>query len=265
MPLFIAGVLTGTLGTLIGAGGGFVMVPLLIFFYPQDSAELITAISLAVVFFNAFSGTVAYARLKRIDYKSAIPFIVASLPGSFLGVELARHFARTVFDPVFGVSLCALAIYLLTRTNSAAKPLARGRANSERTLIMSNGEAYSYAFDMRLGLAISALTGFLSSVLGIGGGIIHVPAMVHWLNFPVHVATATSHLTVMVMALVATLQHLHSGVLDQGIDRILYLAPGVVLGAQLGAYLSLKVRDLWILKLLALALLAVGFRLVLLR
>ena len=136
MPLFIAGVLTGTLGTLIGAGGGFVMVPLLIFFYPQDSAELITAISLAVVFFNAFSGTVAYARLKRIDYKSANPNIVASLPGSFLGVELARHFARTVFDPVFGVSLCALAIYLLTRTNSAAKPLTRGRANSERTLIM---------------------------------------------------------------------------------------------------------------------------------
>ena len=68
------GVLIGAFGTLIGAGGGFILVPILLLVYPHEKTELITAISLAVVFFNALSGSFAYARMKRVDYKSGIIF-----------------------------------------------------------------------------------------------------------------------------------------------------------------------------------------------
>jgi uncharacterized membrane protein YfcA len=67
------GLLVGAFGTLIGAGGGFILMPVLLLVYPRDKTELITAISLAVVFFNALSGSFAYARMKRVDYKSGIP------------------------------------------------------------------------------------------------------------------------------------------------------------------------------------------------
>jgi uncharacterized membrane protein YfcA len=66
------GVVTGAYGTLIGAGGGFVLMPLLLLLYRDESPEIITSISLAVVFFNALSGSLAYARMKRIDYKSGL-------------------------------------------------------------------------------------------------------------------------------------------------------------------------------------------------
>src|SRR6185295_1618467 len=68
--LFPLGLLVGAFGTLIGAGGGFILVPILLLMYPNETSERIASISLAVVFFNAFSGSLAYARMKRIDYKS---------------------------------------------------------------------------------------------------------------------------------------------------------------------------------------------------
>jgi uncharacterized membrane protein YfcA len=74
----------GTYGTLIGAGGGFVLMPLLLLIYPQETPEKLTSISLAVVFMNALSGSEAYARMKRIDYKSGLIFASAMFPDAFL-------------------------------------------------------------------------------------------------------------------------------------------------------------------------------------
>ena len=65
--LVLLGIAVGTYGTMIGAGGGFVLVPLLLILYPGKPPEAITSISLAVVFLNAASGTVAYVRQRRID------------------------------------------------------------------------------------------------------------------------------------------------------------------------------------------------------
>ena len=60
------GVLVGAYGTLVGAGGGSVLVPILLILLPQETSATVTAISLAVVFFNAYSGTIAYVRMGRI-------------------------------------------------------------------------------------------------------------------------------------------------------------------------------------------------------
>ena len=86
--LFPLGLAIGAFGTLIGAGGGFILVPILLILYPNENTELITSISLAVVFFNALSGSLAYARMKRVDFKSGIVFAVATIPGR----NFRRHF-----------------------------------------------------------------------------------------------------------------------------------------------------------------------------
>lgn len=255
------GFMVGTFGTLIGAGGGFILVPILLLLYPDKSADTITSMSLAVVFFNALSGSVAYARMKRIDYKSGLIFAIATIPGSILGSMTTAYIPRKLFNGIFGVILVVVSIFLLVRAKSKCEGEVREAAGyTTRKLIDREGIEYVFSYKPGIGVILSVAVGYLSSLLGIGGGIIHVPALVNLLNYPVHIATATSHFILVFMACSGTIVHLMSGVLTPGIVQTIGLAVGVLFGAQLGAKLSKKLKGAVIIKSLAVALTLVGIR-----
>ena len=256
------GVFVGTCGTLIGAGGGFILVPVLLLLDPGASADLVTATSLAVVFCNALSGSWAYARMGRIDYRSGLLFAAATIPGAIIGALTVNHGPRRLFDGVFGALLLVLASYLLIRKPvGAGHGPAAGATLLTRTITERNGAVHTYTFSPKIGLWLSLGVGYLSSMLGIGGGIIHVPALVRLLNFPVHIATATSHFMLAIMALTGTVVHIASGSFSHGgAWRTLWIAAGVLAGAQAGAKLSTRIHGHWILRGLALSLASVGLR-----
>jgi uncharacterized membrane protein YfcA len=108
--------------------------------------------------------------------------------------------------------------------------------------------------------ALSFGVGFVSSLLGIGGGIIHVPALVRVLGFPVHVATATSHFVLATTAGAGTATHLATGAFHTGWRRTIALGLGAVIGAQIGARWARLAPPSLILRALAVALLLVGGR-----
>ena len=267
------GLLIGAFGTLIGAGGGFILVPILLLVYPNEKTELITAISLAVVFFNASSGSFAYARMKRVDYKSGIIFSIATIPGAILGALSTAYVPRRAFDLIFGVLMVVAAVFLWlsAKEDHATSPSPKiGPLNekattrlTERHLVDAEGVHYRYAFDLRIGVILSIFVGYLSSLLGVGGGFIHVPALSRLLNFPVHIATATSHFVLAIMALTGTLVHIAQGVFIHGVRRTAVLAIGVLVGAQAGARLSNRTGGKAIIRGLAVALAFVGIRLIL--
>jgi uncharacterized protein len=256
------GILIGTLGTLIGAGGGFVLLPALLLLYPDANPETVTSISLAVVFFNAFSGSWAYARMRRIDYQSGWLLAAAAVPGAIIGAWTTAYIPRRLFDALFGALMMAAAFYLfINRTERKHNPWQAKAAHRLRTIIDRDGHEYTYAYDVKLGMGLSMLVGYVSSLLGIGGGIIHVPALARLLNFPVHIATATSHFILAIMALTGTLVHILSGSFAHGgVHRTVYLGIGVLLGAQAGAFLSSYVHGKWIMCSLAIALAIAGVR-----
>jgi len=254
------GVAVGTIGTLIGAGGGFVLIPVLLFLHPNEPAANVTAISLAVVFANALSGSSAYARQGRVDWRSAFLFALAGFPGSLLGAWLTNFIDRRFFDPLLGLTLIAGAILVLARRDAPALPLP---ANPTRTLVERDGTVHRYSPRIALGMAVSTGVGLLSSLLGIGGGIIHVPAMVYVLGFPTHIATATSHAVLAMLTFSAVVVHAADGTLAPVLGRVIPIAAGALVGAQIGARLSSAIQGRWILRALGLALFAVGVRLVL--
>lgn len=259
--LAVVGFLAGTFGTLIGAGGGFVLMPILLLLYPKESPELLTSVSLAVVFFNATSGSVAYARMRRIDYRSALMFGGATIPGAVLGALSSAYIPRELFNGVFGGVLIVTSVVLLIKPGTEEHPAGTHRPHSvRRTIVDTSGVSSTFSFNPVTGIVLSIFVGYVSSVLGIGGGIIHVPAMVRLLDFPVHIATATSHFILAVMALTGTIVHVATGVFSHGIYRTAALVIGVLPGAQLGAILSNRVHGEWIIRALALALGFVGLR-----
>ncbi len=268
--LIVIGLLIGTMGTLIGAGGGFLLVPLLLLTQPQMPPEIVTAISIAIVAVNAISGTVAYATSGRIDYKAGLIFALFTIPGSILGVFLTSYVPSYAFHVVFGVLLLVLSGYLLFKNRKSApakpeRPIRTGSGWKHSTITDKKGTHFSYNYNQNYGILISIVVGFLSPLLGIGGGIIHVPAMVQWLQFPVYIATATSHFILAIMSAISVGVHIFNGHYnDPYVLRIVIgLCIGVVPGAQLGAYLSHRIPKLVIIKSLAICLAIVGVRILL--
>ena len=121
----------------------------------------------------------------------------------------------------------------------------------------------SFSRDMTAGRGFMALAAcVLAPLVGIGGGLIHVPVLTYVFNFPLHIATATSHFVLFFTALAGVVEHVLDHTWPTHLLRDSCLAVGVVGGAQLGAFLSRKISAPWIVLGLAIALGLVGVRLV---
>lgn len=263
--LILTGMFIGTVGTLIGAGGGFILVPILLIFYPNFSPEVITAISMAIVATNSIFGSFAYAYEKKIDYKAGIVFALFTIPGSIIGVFATQYIPINTFNMIFGILLIGLAVYLAVKggkEKSTAIISTTKKGWSHQELTVRSGKTYSYAYDWRLGAGISSVVGFISPVLGIGGGIVHVPALSEWLKFPVHIATATSHFILAIMASVSVIVHVVNGNYNDPeiLTMVIALITGVIPGSQIGAQFSKKLKGNFIIKILAICLGIVGLK-----
>jgi len=264
----LLGSVLGTFGTIIGAGGGFLLVPVLLLLgWPHEQA---VGTSLLMVAANAASGSLSYWRQRRIDLASGWRFAVATLPGALVGSLIVEQISGKVFNIIFGLLLLALAVYLFLRPEKRTPPHAagapppppagwRGWGWQVRDFVDTRGEHWVYGYAQPWALLLSFGVGFMSSILGIGGGIIHVPALINLFNFPAHIATATSHFILAISATTGTISHLALG--HVRIAQGIALGIGAIAGAQVGGAISPRVKGVWIVRSLAIALTLVGLRL----
>lgn len=249
---------------MVGAGGGFLLVPLLLFIYPDRRPETITSMSLVVVFLNSLSGTAAYARQLRIDYRTAAWLAAGTLPGAVAGALLVAEVPRRGFEFGFAAVIIGLATYLVLRrpaTGLVQPP--QGRGVARRRIRDAYGNTWVYSLQIWRGVPLSAAIGFFGAMLGIGGGIIQVPMMVVVLHVPIHIAVATSQVVVAAMSAQSTLTHTISGTLgwNSTLAEAGMLALGAIPGAQAGALIARRFQGSGITKVLSASLFIVGARL----
>jgi len=267
LELLVFGIVVGAYGTMVGAGGGFLIVPALLLVY-HARPEQAAGTSLVVVFLNAASGSVSYVRQRRVDYRAGVVFGLATLPGAVAGAFFSGLFTGRDFDIVFGSLLLATAGVLLWRP-LAEEQFAASLADDahttwwrvQREMTDRSGETFKYDYNLWKGIALSFGTGFISSILGIGGGVIHVPGLIRLLAFPAHVATATSHFILAISSGAASATHLALG--HVLVAPALFMGVGVVGGAQAGAQLARRLHGSLLVRLLSLALILVAGRLLL--
>ncbi len=249
-------------GTVIGSGGGFILVPALLLLFPEYGPEKATAISLAVVCANAISGSLAYARHRQIDYRTGLLFAAAAAPGVVAGALLVQHVPERAFSVMFGVLLLALAASSLRRAPMPLRQPLSGRGVVVRTIVLPDGRTFRYRYRLWQGVLLSLAIGFVSSLFGIGGGVMLVPAWIQLIRMPVHFAVATSQFTLVFMTGGATALHLGSGTLaGEQLAQAAVLAVGAVAGAQVGARIAQRLRGRTVQALLALALVVLAARL----
>ena len=245
------GAAVGTIGALLGLGGGFILVPLFMLFCMPPSGstfetvQQVVGTSLFVVLCNSLSGTWAYVRQKRIFMRAAVPFAVATVPGAFLGGYISEWFSGPAFSMMFGAIMVALGVFMAVQSRGQ-------RANASAT----NFDAETASVNIPLGVACSFFVGFVSSILGIGGGIIHVPMMVFLLGFPPQIAVATSTFVLMVSALIGVASHAFLAHIVW--SPAVMIGIGAVIGAQVGAKIAGKSRPRYLVVSLACIMCALG-------
>lgn len=261
--LLFIGLFAGIYGCIIGAGGGFILMPTLLLMHPFDQPSSLTATSLVAVFVNSLSGSIAYACAGRIRYRCACALIVGMLPGSVIGAMLSRIVERSLFNLAFGVLLSALSVYLLLRSGRQSHINSMGGYSENRLRDRLVHEWGGIGCDTWNGFLIFSLLGCAVSTVGIfagvGGGIMLVPLLVGLVRMPTHIATATSMAAVCANSFVGVLTHLVSGTAFNALEAVI-ISVGMTAGAQIGVALSGRISSEWILRLLAGALGIVGVR-----
>lgn len=215
------GFIAGVLGSIIGLGGGIIVMPVLTFLgIPPTTAA---SSSLFAAFSNSIGATASYARQKRIDYKIGLKLGLMSIPGTIIGAFATAEVTPAIFKILFGAVLVASCFYLFIKRNMEAKQ----QDATKRMLVASAG--------------ISFFAGILSSFFGIGGGIIFVPLMIIGLGMLVKTATATSQLILMFSSASGMITHALLGHAD--FSFALLLAIGAFGGSLLGARLSVELKE----------------------
>ncbi|MBF0571456.1 MAG: sulfite exporter TauE/SafE family protein [Candidatus Omnitrophica bacterium] len=246
--LLVSGLIVGCYGTIVGIGGGPIILPLLVLFFGWEN-ELLVATSLFIVFLNAGSGCVGYAMQKRIDYKGGIQFTLAAMPGALISSFTHHLINLTFFNEVFGVFLIFLAVYTIMSVGRVDKTdeqqqvlLKEAKAAGHRRVrfMDSFGVKYDYYSNDKLGISMNLLLGFLCGFLGIGGGVFQVPILIFLLRYPSHVATATSHFVTLLTCAIALLPHVFLG--NVCYAEAMWMGIGVIVGAQAGARIAPKLN-----------------------
>lgn len=238
----LLGAVVGLIGSLLGIGGGFILMPVFMWILGIEH-QTAAGTSLFVVLLNALSGAYAYIRQKKAYFDAVVKFGLATVPGAVAGSYISHLLPKADFNLIFGIYLILMAGLMTFK-----------KVKSGNMTALPDGFTYNWP----LGVAASFGVGFLSSIFGIGGGLIHVPLMIFALGFPPHVATATSTCILVISAASGITSHFMLGhvVWEMGLS----IGLGAVVGAQLGAKLSLRTKPRLLVRLLAAMIFCVGIK-----
>lgn len=256
--LLLVGLLAGTIGSLVGLGGGIIIVPLLIGLHSL-SPQLAVGTSIVTVVFTGLASTLTYMKHKRVDYKSGLILFIGSGPGGIIGSWANKFLNQESFSLYFGIFLILVSILLMLRDK--LKPLSlSNRSTIKRSFTTSEGETITYQFPPFLSIIISFGVGFISGLFGIGGGALLVPAMMLLFAFPAQIAVATSMFIVLLSSTVNSATHIYLGNVSWLYAFV--LIPGAWIGGKLGAYINTKLSGNAIINLLRITLIILGTRLI---
>jgi uncharacterized membrane protein YfcA len=240
LELFGAAFLASIFGSMVGLGGGFILVPILRIFLGFSPAYA-AGTSLVLIVANSASGAFTYLLQRRVHLKIGLLIAAGGLPGSVLGAIASFHISARLFDTILAVLLVAVAVDMAW---NAQRRMA-GRPEHERVTSIK-GMSYRAAF------GLGFIVGIFSSLFGLGGGIVLVPSFLYFSELPAHSISATSHFAILLTSPVGLVVH----ILQRDIvgRDILPLVAGGLLGGPIGARLSLRLKSPQLLIVVAIAL-----------
>lgn len=265
------GGIVGFLSGMFGVGGGFLITPLLFFIGVPPAVAVATGANQVVA--SSISGVLAQLRRKGVDFHMGTVLLVGGFIGSAIGVwvfawmtrmgqiDLFVQLSYVLFLGLIGALMFQESVRSLLRSRKAGATIRRSHVHS-----WVHGLPFKMKFRAS-GLYISvippaligAAVGFLSAIMGVGGGFILVPAMIYLLGMPTKVVIGTSLFQIIFVTSFTTVMH---AVNSQTVDMLLalLLILGGVIGAQIGTRVGVRLKAEQLRIMLSLLVLTVAIR-----
>lgn len=248
------GAAVGFLSGMFGVGGGFLMTPLLIF--SGIPAAVAVGTEAAQIVASSVSGAIAQYRRNNVDIKMGVVLLTGGIMGSMIGVQVVKilrqigqfelfvSLSYVTFLGIIGTLMMIEALNTIRKTRGGKQVSARRPGQ--------HSWIHGLPFKMRFHrsklyisaippLLIGAFVGFLSAIMGVGGGFVMVPAMIYLLRVPTNVVVGTSLFQIVFVTAATTIMHAKQ---NQTVDIVLamLLMIGGVIGAQFGAVAGEKLK-----------------------
>ncbi|PDT26157.1 permease [Rhizobium sp. L9] len=267
------GAAVGFLSGMFGVGGGFLITPLLIFYNIPPVVAVATGANQVVA--SSISGAITHFRRGTLDVKLGTVLLVGGLTGATVGIwifSLLRAIGQLdlIISLMYVIFLGAVGGLMLLESINAMRRAARNEPPAPRK---PGHQHWVHKLPLKVRfkkskiflsvipiVALGFAIGILTSIMGVGGGFIMVPAMIYLLRIPTSVVVGTSlYQIIFVTAYTTIVQAATNFSVDIVLAFILMVA-GVV-GAQYGVRVGQKLRGEQLRALLGLLVLAVGLRL----
>ncbi|MFL0694225.1 MAG: sulfite exporter TauE/SafE family protein [Agrobacterium tumefaciens] len=267
------GAAVGFLSGMFGVGGGFLITPLLIFYNIPPVVAVATGANQVVA--SSVSGAISHFRRGTLDMKLGTVLLIGGLVGATIGVYIFSWLRRQgqldlIISLLYVVFLGTVGGLMLAESLRALRRAARNEAVPLKRPGQHNW-VHRLPFKMRFKkskiylsvipiLALGFGIGILTSVMGVGGGFIMVPAMIYLLRIPTNVVVGTSLFQIIFTTAYTTIVQAATNYSVDIVLAFILMVAGVI-GAQYGVRVGQKLRGEQLRALLGLLVLAVGVRL----
>ncbi len=264
------GGMVGVLSGMFGVGGGFILTPLLFFVGIPPTVAVATGANQIVA--SSFSGVLAHFKRRTVDLKMGMFLLIGGLAGAALGVqvftwltalgqiELIVTLTYVVFLGLIGGLMFIESLNALRKSKHKAAKRGKHHSWIQYMPLKTKFRVSRLYISVIPPIAVGFLVGFLSAIMGVGGGFIMVPAMIYLLGMPTKVVVGTSLFQIIFVAAYATIMHAYE---SQTVDAVLALTLIVsgVIGAQFGSVIGLKLKAEHLRVLLSMMVLAICIKL----
>jgi len=267
------GAAVGFLSGMFGVGGGFLITPLLIFYNIPPVVAVATGANQVVA--SSISGAITHFRRGTLDVKLGSVLLVGGLSGATVGIwifSLLRAIGQLdlFISLLYVVFLGTVGGLMLLESVNAMRRAARNEPPAPRRpghqhwvhklplkVRFKKSKIYLSVIPI---IALGFSIGILTSIMGVGGGFIMVPAMIYLLRIPTNVVVGTSLFQIIFVTAYTTIVQAATNFSVDIVLAFILMVAGVI-GAQYGVRVGQKLRGEQLRALLGLLVLAVGLRL----
>ena len=264
LVLFTIAIIAGTLGALLGLGGGIVIVPALTLLLGVRIHDAIGA-SIVSVIATSSGAAATYIRDRLTNLRVGLFLEMGAVPGAVLGALAATVMSGRLLYALFAAFVGYSAFAMFRRSQRPPRQTVPPDVLADRLGL--HGRYFDHALEQMIqyrvtrvlwGVALMVVAGFASGLLGIGSGVLKVPALDTAMRLPIKASSATSNFMIGVTAAASALLYFNRG----DVKPLLAgpIAVGVLVGAALGARLLPRVPDWLIRRLFVVVLLIVAIQ-----